>query len=198
MSKILSKLRNSFKLNSNDISYFEEYYFNIICALIYLFYYLLDYYNINDNILFRIIRLIFAIMFFWQTYALIFRIYEVKQNKFDHNFLFGKNNFKCIKVDIKYGDFKKILMKAEESFKFYCSSNKSKNHIIHLKVLMLKRPIKIIKKYYFDSKELELSKLLKIVHEEELINNSKITIVGNDYSKNKNKEFIEHLLKQYS
>ena len=52
-------------------------------------------------------------------------------------------------------------------------------------------------RYFFDGVEYDLGKVLMLMNEMKLVNNSKVVILGNDVLRKNNLEFTRQLLKEY-
>lgn len=199
MSKIISNIINSFSSKSNRTKYRIEILIYLVFLSIYTMINLTVYFvDKNNNYNTGIILVIAFIVFLWQTGALLFRLYEVKNNKIDLNIMNGEYNFQSESIDINYKDFKNILQKTNAGFKLYCKGTDDKNHVVRVRVLFYKKKQKIEKRYYFDRVEYELGKVLMLVNETNLVNNSKVIILGNDIARKNNSEYIQHLLSEYS
>ncbi len=198
MSKLFAILKRLFSIKSNYLKYRNEVFIYLIFFSIYVFVAIIIYFvDKNNEYNTGYILAIVFILFLWQTGALVFRLYEVKNNKIDLNILNGKYNFQSESVDINYKDLKKILQRTDGGFKLYCKGKNDKNHIIRVRVLLYEKKHKIEKKYYFDRIECDLGKLLMLINELDLVNNSKVIILGNDIVRKNNAEYIEYLLNKY-
>ena len=83
-------------------------------------------------------------------------------------------NYKSESVDINYKDLKKILAKTTASFKVYCKGLDDKNHVIRVKVVLYEKIKKMHQRYFFDGVEYDLGKVLMLMNEMKLVNNSKV------------------------
>ena len=199
MKKILSNITHSFSSKSNYSKYRNEIFIYLVFLSIYTMINITIYFvDKNNKYNTGIILAIAFIVFLWQTGALAFRLYEVRNNKIDLNIMNGEYNFQSESVDINYKDLKKILQKTNVGFKLYCKGTDDKNHVIRVRVLLYEKKQKIEKRYYFDRVEYDLGKVLMLVNELNLVNNSKVIILGNDIAKKNNSEYIKQLLSEYA
>ena len=203
MNKIIINIRNSFSLKSNNINYrieiFRYFVFLIIFAMIDIVCIIFDK---NDKYhegitLIGIILSSNFVLFVWQTISFLFRLYDVRNNKMDIKIMDGDYVFKGESIEVIYKDLKKILNKTNGGFKLYCKGSDGKNHIIRTKVLVHEKEKRIERKYYFDRVQCDFGKVLMLMNELNLVNDSRVTILGNDIAEKKNIEFVKHLLKKY-
>jgi len=138
------------------------------------------------------------VIFVWKTLTLLPRLYDVKENKIDCKVLNGKYIFKSEKAYVDYRILKKILKNALGGFKLYCGTTEGKNHIIKVEVLWYKRKNKIERKYYFDRIEYDFGKMLMLLNENRVINNSKIEVLGTSEYKIENSKVIKILIERYN
>ena len=73
----------------------------------------------------------------------------------------------------------------------------NKNHVIRVKVVLYEKIKKMYQRYFFDGVEYDLGKVLMLMNEMKLVNNSKVVILGNDVLRKNNLEFTRQLLKEY-
>ena len=199
MKRILSNITHSFSSKSNHSKYRIEIFIYLVFLSIYTMINIIIYFvDKNNKYNTGIIIAIGLVIYFWQTIAFLFRLYEVKINKIDENVMSGKYKFKSVAVDVNYRELKKILINTDSGFKLYCKGINDKNHVIRVKVLLYEKKQKIEKRYYFDRVEYDLGKVLMLVNELNLINNSKVIILGNNIAKKNNSEYIKHLLSEYA
>lgn len=199
MSNIFTGIKKTLFFESDNTNYKDELIVNLICLLITIFVYASAYYfEIYSYFFVRIIMVIVFVIFFWQTFTLLPRLYEVKINKIDCKVLNGSYNFKSEKVYIDYRILKKILNNTLGGFKLYCGSSDGRNHIIKVSVLWYKRKNKIERKYYFDRVEYDFGKMLMLLNENNVINNSKIEILGTNAYKIENSKVIKLLIERYN
>lgn len=196
--KIFNKIKSTFSIKSNNVEYKHDlllyFVFFGIYAVVFIACYLIDKDNTYNT---GHILAIILVVFLWQTITLIFRLNEVKINKFDLNIIKGKCSFNCDEIDINYKDLKKILNNINGSLKLYCKSNDNKKHVIRVRVALYPKANKIDKVYYFDMVKYDLDKLLMLLNEQHVLDNSKVTIIGNNIDKNNNSKVIDALLNKY-
>lgn len=199
MSKIFTKIKKIFSFETINTKYRDEvipYLISlVVCILSFLAVY---HFKLYTNSLITIILLIVFVILFLQTVTLLPRLYEVKINKIDCKVLNGSYNFKSEKVYIDYRILKKILSNTLGGFKLYCGSSDGRNHIIKVSVFWYKRKNKIERKYYFDRVEYDFGKMLILLNENNVINNSKIEILGTNASKIENSKVIKLLIERYN
>lgn len=198
MSDIITKIKKTFSFHSDNINYREELFIYLICLLVYMLIYAFIYYlELYTETIISVILFIIFVVFFWQTFTLLPRLYEVKNNKIDCKVIDGKYIFKSEKVYIDYRIFKKILKNTLGGFKLFCGSSEGKNHVIKVRVLWYKRKNKVERKYYFDRVGYDFGKMLMLLNENKVINNSKIEILGTNAYKIENSKVIEILMEDY-
>ena len=199
MSNIFTKIKKIFSFESNNTKYRDELFPYLISLFICMLSYSAAYYfEIYSNFFVKVIMVIVFVIFFWQTFTLLPRLYEVKNNKIDCEVMDGKYIFKSEKVYIDYRILKKILKNTLGGFKLYCGSGEGKNHVIKVRVLWYKRKNKIERKYYFDRVEYDFGKMLMLLNENKVINNSKIEILGTNAYKIENSKVIKMLIDSYN
>lgn len=179
-------VKKLFSFKTNNSKYSIEIYSYILCIAIFLMFALLDY-IIDNQFGYDLVglRFVYAGIFLWQTYAFISRMIDVFSINKDLKIINGKYKFKSNSIKINYKDLKKFLSNTIISIKFYCVDSENENHIIEVHVYTNKQSTAIKRKYYFDKNEFELTKILMLINEKNMINNSQITIIDNSiYKKN--------------
>lgn len=198
MKKVLLFIINSFKSKTKSTKYsYDILIYSIFCMLYFILCTLINYLDQVGFDLFNlgtILATIF-ILFIYQTITLVFRLIEIKNNRYDFKFLNGKCHFKNESVDIQYKELKKILTKTTGGFKLYCKSEDY--HIIYVKVFREKRTGELLRKYYLDKIEFDFGDFLMQLNQKKVLKDSKLTILGNNINLKQNKQFIKHLIHIY-
>ena len=200
MKKIWKFIGHSVKYESEYTNYkcelFNYFFFLLLDSAVGLLLWLLDCVIKAPNFLTQIFAYTFAALFgllIFQTIFLPFRLFEVKLNKIDANYLNGSYVFENKPIEIEYNSVKKIILGLNHDLKFYTISESGVNHIIELKTKIYKNG-KIKRTLLFDKACYDYKKILMLIHENNLVVNNRIIIVGSNL-KNTNYENINKLIK---
>lgn len=187
----------SFLKESKEFNYKNEIIPYIYCFLIYLTIWIIIYFIDRDNSYKTgILSAILLILFFYQTYALMWRLVEVHENKIDLKIMNNNYTFKHKSQYVSYVFFKKLVINSFDTFKIYCSDINDNYHVIHIVSYLQKKNNSIIKQYYFDRIEYKIDIFLFEINDKKINVDSKIKILGFDFNEKYNNEEIINMLKK--